>query len=79
MKINHKRNFMIALRTAILFVSSFIIYDFLHILQEKWSLFYDPKYKSIDFIVKEMIKFIIIFIIDLIILYMYSLVFHIPL
>ena len=67
-KINHKRIFLLALRTALLFISSFIIYDtFVNL--EKYKYFINLKNKLLKLYIKEFIKFVLIFIIDLMILY----------
>lgn len=67
-KINHYRLFTHALRTALLFVSSFLIYEILLNLEKIWTK-NNPKNKISHFYQRKIYKFILILIIDLIILY----------
>ena len=67
-KIHHVRLFSHALRTALLFVASFLIYEILLNLEKIWNK-NNPKNKITHFYQSKIYKFILIFIIDLIILY----------
>lgn len=68
MKINHTRMFTHALRTSLLFVASFLIYDILVRLEKIWNQA-NPENKLYHFYKRKAIKLILIFIIDLLILY----------
>ena len=67
--INHNIIFLKALRTAIIFGAAFIIYEFLNELEKLWVL-EDPNSESAHFLKKKFIKFILVFAIDLTILYL---------
>jgi hypothetical protein len=67
-KIQHQRLFSHAFRTALLFISGFLIYEILLNLEKLWNK-NNPKNKLIHFYRRKIYKFILIFIIDLIILY----------
>ncbi len=67
-KINHGRLFSHAFRTALLFISGFLIYEILLNLEKLWNK-KNPKNKLIHFYKRKTFKFIFIFIIDLLILY----------
>jgi len=66
--INHMRLFSHALRTALLFVGSFLIYDILIRLEKIWNL-RNPENQTYHLFQRKFIKLISIFIIDLLILY----------
>lgn len=68
MKINHKRIFTHALRTALIFVSSFLIYELLVSLEKQWNL-ENPENKLYNLYQRKFFKLILIFIVDLLILY----------
>jgi hypothetical protein len=68
MKINHKRLFTHALRTSLLFVAGFLIYEILLRLEKMWNL-KNPENKIYNFYQRKTYKLILIFIIDLLILY----------
>ena len=68
MKINHTRLFTHALRTALLFVSGFVIYEILVRLEKRWNLA-NPENQLYHFYQRKTYKLILIFIIDLLILY----------
>jgi hypothetical protein len=76
MKIYHKRIFTHALRTALLFVGSFLIYEFLVLLEKKWNL-ENPENQLYHFYQRKTYKLILIFIIDLLILYGIAIIFDI--
>jgi len=67
-KINHMRLFLHALRTALLFVAGFFIYEILVTLEKMWNEAV-PENSLQHFHQRKGIKFIIILIIDLLILY----------
>jgi hypothetical protein len=67
-KINHARVFLHALRTAFIFVAGFFIYEILVTLEKMWNEAV-PENSLQHFHQRKGIKFIIILIIDLIILY----------
>jgi len=69
-KTNYKRIFLEALRTAVIFVSGFLIYEFLLELEKKWNEMY-PNNHMYHFHKRNSIKFIFIFIIDLLILLLF--------
>jgi uncharacterized BrkB/YihY/UPF0761 family membrane protein len=68
MKINHKRIFAHALRTALLFVASFLIYEILISLEKMWNKA-NQENKLYYFYEKHIFRLILIFIMDLLILY----------
>lgn len=68
MKVNHTRIFTHALRTALLFVAGFVIYEILVRLEKKWNLA-NPENQLYHFYQRKIYKLILIFIIDLLILY----------
>jgi len=67
-RINHSRLFFHALRTALLFVAGFLTYDILVGLEEVWNKA-NPENTIYHFQTRKGIKFIIILIVDLLILY----------
>lgn len=68
MKINHKRIFAHALRTALIFVASFLIYEILISLEKMWNKA-NQENKLYYFYEKHIFRLILIFIMDLLILY----------
>jgi hypothetical protein len=67
-KINHTRIFFHALRTALLFVAGFFIYEILVSLEKLWNE--DVPENSLEhFHQRKGIKFLVILIVDLLILY----------
>ena len=67
-KINHTRLFLHALRSALLFVAGFLIYEILVSLEKLWNE--DVPENSLQhFHQRKGLKFVIILIIDLLILY----------
>jgi hypothetical protein len=67
-KIDHVRLFLHALRTSLIFVSGFLIYEILVYLEKKWNLA-NPENKTYNYYKRNLYKLILIFIADLIILY----------
>jgi hypothetical protein len=74
----HKHIFFHALRTAIIFVAGFIIYDILVKLEKKWNKA-NPSNSMFHFHKRNSIKFLLIFGIDLVLLYTLHLIFNIDL
>jgi len=74
----HKHIFFHSLRTAIIFVAGFIIYDILVKLEKEWNKAH-PSRRAYHFSKRNIIKFLMIFIIDMVLLYILYLVFGIDL
>jgi hypothetical protein len=70
----HLELFFKALRTAIIFISGFLAYDWLKILEVKWNKMYPNNHLS-HFARRKTYHFIIIFLVDLIVLYSVALSF----
>jgi hypothetical protein len=68
MKINHFRMFAHALRTSLLFVAGFLIYDILKGLEKIWNI-ENPGNEMYHLYQRKLYKLILLFIIDLLILY----------
>jgi len=68
MKANHFRMFLNALRTALIIVAGFIAYEILLELEILWNK-KNPGNKTYHFINRQLYKLIIIFTLDLILLY----------
>ena len=77
-KIRHNEFFLNALRTALISIAGFLIYEILKILESEWNKMY-PNNELTHFARRKMLHFIFIFIIDLIILYLIALLFDIQL
>lgn len=75
-KINHLRIFTHALRTALLFVAGFLVYEILIELEKKWNLI-NSRNKHINFLHTKILKLISLFIIDLLILYFIAICFNV--
>jgi uncharacterized membrane protein len=78
MTANHLRMFLNALRTAILIVSGFIAYEILVELEILWNK-KNPSNKAKHFMYHKLYKLIIIFLIDLLVLYLVFYTFKIEL
>ena len=76
MKPNHLRIFLHALRTALLIVAGFIVYEILLRLEKTWNKLY-PNAQLYNFAKRKTFKFITIFLIDLLILYLFVYAFNI--
>jgi hypothetical protein len=63
--------FLQALRTAIIFVSGFLIYEILLDAEKTWNRL-EPSHKMYNFYKRKSIKFLIIFLIDLVILLIFD-------
>jgi len=68
-KINHRKFFLASLRTAIIFISGFLTYEFLKMIESKWNETH-PNNEMVHFANRKIYHFIIIFLIDLCILYL---------
>lgn len=77
-KIIHHAFFLNALRTALIFIAGFLTYELLKILESKWNKMY-PNNEFSHFAHRKAYHFIVIFIIDLLILYSIALLFDIHL
>jgi len=77
-KIKHFYFFLNALRTALIFVAGFLSYELLKILESDWNKMY-PNNEFTHFAHRKMYHFIIIFVIDLFILYLIALLFDVHL
>ena len=70
----HLELFLKALRTSIIFIAGFLAYDWLKQLEVKWNKTH-PNNETLHFAHRKIYHLIIIFIVDLIILYSASLSF----
>ena len=77
-KIIHHAFFLNALRTSLIFISGFLTYELLKILESKWNKTH-PNNELSHFAHRKSYHFILIFIIDLLILYSIALLFDIHL
>ena len=68
-KVNHLRMFVHALRTAIIIISGFIAYEILLLLERIWNK-KNPNNNTTNFVYRKLYKLIIIFLIDLLLLYL---------
>jgi hypothetical protein len=75
-KLHHIRLFSHAFRTALLFISGFLIYEILLNLEKLWNK-KNPNNKLKHFYTRKIYKFILIFVIDLAILYGLAIFFRI--
>jgi|LakMenEpi03Aug12_release.lakeMendotaPanAssembly.Ray.scaffolds.fasta_scaffold3554067_1 uncharacterized protein with PQ loop repeat len=75
-KISHKRIFFHAVRSALLFIAVFFIYDILINLEKLWNE-ENPDQIKYNYYLHKIIKFNVILIIDLFILYFASIFFNI--
>ena len=64
------RIFLEAFRTALIFVSGFLIYELLLEAEKKWNEL-EPSHKMHHFYKRNSIKFLFIFLIDLIIVFVF--------
>jgi hypothetical protein len=69
-KIVGKRIFFHSLRTAIVFVAGFIIYEILIALEKEWNK-KNPGKETYNFHKRNILKFIFIFLVDFIVLYVF--------
>lgn len=72
----HYHIFLHAFRTAVIFVSGFIIYEMLAKLEKKWNED-NPSNKIFNFSKRKIIKFLLILLIDMILLYIIFFIFKV--
>ena len=77
-KINHVKFFLHALRTSIIFIAGFLSYELLKALENEWNINY-PNNEIIHFSQRKLYHFIIIYIIDLLVLYSIIFLFNVHL
>ena len=77
-KIKHHIFFIEALRTALIFIAGFLTYELLKIIESNWNKLY-PNNEFSHFARRKVYHFFVIFIIDLLILYLIALLFDIHL
>ena len=77
-KIQHFNFFLNALRTALIFIAGFLSYELLKIVEGEWNKTH-PNNELRHFAHRKLYHFIIIFIIDLFILYLIALLFDVHL
>lgn len=77
MKVNHLRIYLSALRTSLIIVISLIAYELLIELEKEWNKMYPNN--IYNFSKKKLLKLIIIFIFDIILLYLIFFIFKIQL
>ena len=77
-KINHVKLFLHALRTSIIFIAGFLSYELLKALENEWNIIY-PNNEIIHFSQRKLYHFIIIYIIDLLVLYSIIFLFNVHL
>jgi hypothetical protein len=68
MQLKHKNIFSHALRSALMFMAGFLIYDILINLEKFWNSI-NPDNTIFHFYLRHCFKFILIFLVDLLILY----------
>lgn len=77
-KISHYRFFLHSLRTALLFIAGFLTYDILKLLETEWNKM-KKNNETIHFAQRKIYHFLIIFVADLLVLYLIALLFGINL
>jgi hypothetical protein len=77
-KIVHHVFFLDALRTALIVIAGFLTYEILKVLEINWNKLY-PNNELIHLAHRKLYHFIIIFIFDLLILYLVALLFDVHL
>jgi hypothetical protein len=76
--INHYIFFVHALRTSLIFIAGFLTYELLKFLENEWNTIH-PNNEVLHFSKRKIFHFILIFIIDLLILYLIFFLFKIHL
>jgi hypothetical protein len=74
----HHRFLIHALRTSLIFISGFLVYELLKLLEAEWNKIH-PNNELSHFAQRKVYHFIAIFIIDLLILYSFLWIFGIEL
>jgi len=77
-RIQHHAFFLNALRSALIFIAGFLSYELLKILESEWNLTH-PGNELRHFANRKLYHFIIIFLIDLFIIYSIALLFNVHL
>jgi len=77
-KIQHHRLFFNALRTALIFIAGFLSYEILKIAEDEWNKEH-PNNETVNFTQRKGYHFIILFLVDLFILYLILLIFGVHL
>jgi hypothetical protein len=77
-KIIHHKFFLNSLRTALIFIAGFLTYEVLKIMENKWNKTH-PNNEFSHFVHRKKYHFLIIFTIDLMILYSIALLFDVHL
>ena len=77
-KIEHSRLFLHALRTSLIFIAGFLIYELLKEIEGIWNKLY-PNNEFNHSLNRKLYHFFIIFLIDLLILYLIAILFGINL
>jgi hypothetical protein len=77
-KPNHLKIFLNALRTGLIFIAGFLTYELLKVLENEWNKNY-PNNEISHFARRKMYHFIILFIIDLLLLYSIIFLFNVHL
>ena len=77
-RIQHHAFFLNALRTALIFIAGFLSYELLKMLEKEWNATH-PNNKLKHFANRKLYHFIVIFLIDLFIIYSIALLFDVHL
>ena len=77
-KLNHRYYFLQALRTALIFISGFLTYELLKIVENEWNKKY-PNNELSNYVHRTKYHFFLIYMFDLMILYSVALLFDIRL
>jgi hypothetical protein len=77
-KIRHRVFFLHSLRTALIFIAGFLSYELLRVIEAEWNITH-PNNKIVHFSQRKIYHFLIIFLIDLLILYIIALLFGVHL
>ena len=77
-KISHQKIFLHALRTALIFIAGFLSYELLKIIEVEWNKTH-PNNEIIHFSQRKIYHFIVIFSIDVLILYLIAVLFDVHL
>jgi hypothetical protein len=77
-KIEYSRIFLNALRTALIFIAGFLSYEILKDLEQEWNKI-KPNNETIHFVNRKIYHFTIMFIADLMILFLILFLFDIQL
>jgi hypothetical protein len=78
MKILHYKIFFHAFRTALIFIAGFLSYDLLKFLEDEWNKSH-PDNQIVHLAKRKSYHFLIIFLIDIFLLYLIALSFNIHL